>query len=65
MMMMMIMIIIIIPVKIYTSAILHTVILRLLNIRLLFCSLLGISRCREDNIKMDLQDVGWGRHGLD
>jgi hypothetical protein len=23
-------------------------------------------RCRwEDNIKMDLREVGWGRHGLD
>jgi hypothetical protein len=27
---------------------------------------LGSSRRRwEDNIKMDLQDVGWGVHGLD
>jgi hypothetical protein len=27
---------------------------------------LGRHRCRwADNIKMDLQEVGWGRHGLD
>ena len=27
---------------------------------------LGIPSCRwKDNIKMDLQEVGWGGHGLD
>jgi hypothetical protein len=26
---------------------------------------LGRCRCREDNIKMDLQEVGWMGHGLD
>jgi hypothetical protein len=26
----------------------------------------GTHKCRwEDNIKMNLQEVGWGRHGLD